>query len=264
MPSTVEDDEDDESEFEAKDESDSDDEIKHSLDEVLADMDFTTPFAPHSWGAASNDMHDNMHQSAVNMHQPAVNMHQPAVNLHQSAVHMHQPAPNMPQPFEEEESSASIQARFDLALANARPAHPTFANPTPEMWPSAREFAVRDTTFLQPPLPSPDRAVVDDYTVLFWAQPGCRTIDEMYTSALSFYRFNGAARTTAPYRELYRLTLPEPWDTEDWAENVRWAKEQHRLYGSTTWIECQEHLDQITAFRLQHMWSSEDAILMRI
>lgn len=164
----------------------------------------------------------------------------------------------------EEESPESIQARFNEARATALPAHPTYYELAHVMWPSAREAPWFVHVFVPPPALSVDRAIIDNFSVYLYAQEGCCNLEEMYASALSFYRFNGRPRTSAPFRELYRLTDPDPWDTEDWAENVRWAKEQYNFYNSTTWLERDDHLDQITSWRLQSMWSSQEAIVQRV
>ena len=122
---------------------------------------------------------------------------------------------------------------------------------------AAAHVAVRPPPILAPaPVLSRDRPKVDAQSIFLYAAEGCTTIEEMWASALSSTRFGGP-RTAAPYRELYRLTDPEPWDVSDWAENIRWAKEQHRAFGVTTWTEYDYHLEQITQIRRQTMWVSE-------
>ena len=115
--------------------------------------------------------------------------------------------------------------------------------------------------FVAPPAPALNCAIIGDYTVSWYAQEGCNTLEEMYASALSPYRFNNTARTSTPYRELWRLSDPLPWDATDWAENIRWAKEQFKVYGSMTWLEREDHLAQITSLRLQSMWVSDETIV---
>ncbi|KAJ8109923.1 hypothetical protein OPT61_g7094 [Boeremia exigua] len=160
------------------------------------------------------------------------------------------------------ESSDSIMERFRAAAANARPAHPTFHSP--EMSAVAEAYGPRVPLFLSPPLLPANRLVIDDFTLPLYAQEGCRNRDEMWASALSTYRFNGGPRTSAPYRELYRLTEPMPWDLSDWAENIRWAKEQYKTFGVKTWAEYDDHLEAITNWRRQSFWVSEECIVMSV
>ena len=101
--------------------------------------------------------------------------------------------------------------------------------------------------------------IVDPYTVYLYAQEGCRNEDELWASALSMYRFGGPRRH-APFRELYRLTEPMEWDTSGWAENVRWAKEQYKYFGVTTWTEYDDHLECISRWRMQSLWVSEEVV----
>lgn len=110
-----------------------------------------------------------------------------------------------------------------------------------------------------PPL-NPDRPMVDEYNVYLYAEYGCITREQMWASAMSSQRFNNGPRSQAPFRELYRLSNPMPWDISDWAENIRWAKEQWLHFGVESWTEYDDHLEQIIQLRRQTMWVSEEAI----
>ena len=120
-------------------------------------------------------------------------------------------------------------------------------------WVSARPAPIRART---PVLPS-SRLVVDGRSIQLYSEEGLTTIEAMWASALSSTRFGGP-RKHAPFRELYRLTDPEEGDESDWAENIRWAKEQHRAFGTKTWTESQEHLEEVTGIRRETMWVSEE------
>jgi hypothetical protein len=131
---------------------------------------------------------------------------------------------------------------------------------SPEMMSLARAFSARKPIFLQPPVLSDNRLRVDWSTIYLYAAEGCTTMDEMWATALSSTRFNGPRRH-APFRELHRLTDPLPTDESDWAENIRWAKEQYKFFGSTTWTEYDYHLELITEHRRAVYWVSEEAIM---
>ncbi|KAF2245322.1 hypothetical protein BU26DRAFT_66931 [Trematosphaeria pertusa] len=126
----------------------------------------------------------------------------------------------------------------------------------PALTSAARAFPSRQPVFLKPPVLSSMRLVVDERSVLLYAEPGA---PDLWASALSSTRFRGPRRHP-PFRELYRLTDPDPRDASDWAENIRWAKEQHKVFGSKTWTEYDYHLECITEHRREHLWVSEEAI----
>ena len=149
--------------------------------------------------------------------------------------------------------------QFRAAAAAAKPAHKAFVVHSPEMMAAARAYEYRKPIFLPPPVLSANRMVIDQYTVYLYAQDGCRNEDELWASALSTYRFGGPRRH-APFRELYRLTEPMVWDTSDWAENIRWAKEQYREFGVETWTEYDDHLACITRWRMHTFWVSEEVV----
>lgn len=122
----------------------------------------------------------------------------------------------------------------------------------------ARNFTPGQSLYLKPPVLSSNRLRVDNRSVYLYAADGCTSFAEMWDSALSSTRFGGPRRHP-PFRELHRLTSPPAWDVSDWAENIRWAKEQYRLFGSETWTEYDAHLEMITGHR-RMVWASEEAI----
>ncbi|KAH8725701.1 hypothetical protein GQ44DRAFT_681043 [Phaeosphaeriaceae sp. PMI808] len=130
---------------------------------------------------------------------------------------------------------------------------------SPEMMSLARAFSTRQPEFLNPPKLSASRLRVDASSIYLYAADGCNTVEEMWDTALSSTRFNGPRRHP-PFRELYRLTAPRRNDDSDWAENIRWAKEQYQIFGSKTWTEYDYHLELITEHRRAVLWVSEEAI----
>lgn len=106
---------------------------------------------------------------------------------------------------------------------------------------------------------SEDRLRIDSSSIHLYAAEYAITLEDMWYSAMSSTRFNGP-RLHAPFRELYRLTDPLPMDVSDWAENIRWAKEQYSVYGSATWTEYDFHLQVITEHRREVMWVSDQYI----
>lgn len=134
------------------------------------------------------------------------------------------------------------------------------AEPSAEMMQAARELPYLPPVFLRPPVISEDRLKINDASVWLYSEDGCTTYEELWASALSSTRFGGPRRSP-PFRELYRLTDPHPQDPSDWAENIRWAKQQHRFYGSATWTEYDYHLELITQHRLATFWVSEYVIM---
>lgn len=207
-----------ESDFEMKGESESDDESLPVIEE--ADSDFGTPSAARGKRLASH-------------------------KARQTIL---------------EQSPATLMEQFRAAAAIAKPAHKPFMDHNPEMMAAARAYEYRTPVYLTAPILSANRLIVDSYTLHLYAQDGCRNDDERWASALSTYRFGGPRRH-APFRELYRLTEPMAWDNSDWAENIRWAKEQHRAFGVETWTEYDYHLECITQWRYSSMWVSEDAVV---
>lgn len=210
---------DEESDFEAKEEPESEDEILPAIDEAADEEDFGTPVAARGKRLASRKARQTI----------------------------------------QEQSPAVIMEQFRAAHAAAKPAHKTFMDHDPEMMAAARAWETRTPLFVPPPVLSKNRLIIDPYTVYLYAQEGCRNEDELWASALSFYRFRGPRRH-APFRELHRLTEPYVWDTSDWAENVRWAKEQYKYFGVETWTEYDDHLACITQVRIQTLWVSEEVV----
>jgi hypothetical protein len=126
----------------------------------------------------------------------------------------------------------------------------------PVLMKTARDHSQRKHIFLKPPVLSRGRLVVDELSVHLYAAPDAT---DLWKSALSSSRFNGPRRHP-PFRELHRLTDPSPLDDSDWAENIRWAKEQEKMFGSKTWTEYDYHLECITEHRRKTMWVSKEAI----
>ncbi|KAF2708621.1 hypothetical protein K504DRAFT_432991 [Pleomassaria siparia CBS 279.74] len=158
----------------------------------------------------------------------------------------------------------------DLTTAENTPiirktnSHHQLAQPSVTIDPSLTELASQYNQHvparLNPPTLSPHRLKVDHNSVLLYSEIGALN---PWASALSSTRFNGP-RTSAPFRELHRLTDPALHDTSDWAENIRWAKQQFRMYGSETWTEYDYHLEVITDHRRGTHWVSEEAITFGI
>jgi hypothetical protein len=158
---------------------------------------------------------------------------------------------------ESPKSMFSPQQAQMLAPPTVKPS----AEVSPEMMSFAKGFPMsRQPVFLEPPYLSKDRLRIDSTTIYLYAADGCSTLAEMWDSALSSTRFNGPRRHP-PFRELHRLTEPPVEDISDWAENIRWAKEQYAVFGSI-WTEYDYHLEQITEHR-RMSWISEEAITGR-
>lgn len=121
------------------------------------------------------------------------------------------------------------------------------------------EALLRGPLFAVPPLDGPQE-VIDENNVCDYAEDGCTTVEQMLRSAFSPTRFNGP-RLVAPFRELWTINDPLGSDISEWAENIRWAKEQHLNFDAGTWTEHRDHLDQIAAFRKVTMWTSVEAIV---
>ena len=145
-----------------------------------------------------------------------------------------------------------LMQQFEQARAAASNAHPTS-----EQISAAAAWIYQVPTFVKPPVLSLDRLTIDAWNVHLYAAEGCTTRQEMWDSALSSTRFKGPRRS-APFRELYRLTDPAVDDESDWAENIRWAKEQFKAFGVKTWTEYDYHLEQVTEIRRETMWVSRE------
>ncbi|KAF9693151.1 hypothetical protein EKO04_008852 [Ascochyta lentis] len=208
-----------ESDFEAKEDPESDDDMLPVIDEAADEPDFATPTAARGRRLASSKARQVIQQ----------------------------------------QSSAVLMEQFRASAAAAKPAHKSFMDNSPGMVAAARAYEHRVPVYLTPPVLSANRMIIDPYTVYLYAQEGCRNEDELWASALSTYRFGGPRRH-APFRELYRLTEPMAWDTSDWAENIRWAKEQYKEFGVETWTEYDDHLERITRWRMQTLWVSEETV----
>ncbi|KAK7180444.1 hypothetical protein DPSP01_013682 [Paraphaeosphaeria sporulosa] len=123
----------------------------------------------------------------------------------------------------------------------------------------ARVLEARAPVQITAPVFDFNRIVIHDRNVWLYADSGCVTREDMFASAFSSERFDGP-REQAPFRELHRLSDPDPLDMSDWAENIRWAKEQWLYFNADTWTEYGDHLEQITQWRRDHGWWSDTAI----
>jgi hypothetical protein len=213
---------DEESEFEAKEDPESEEEPMPAFDEEIDEL-------------FSNNTSPTLNQRSV--------LHQPQSSLGRVS----------------KSESDILMQQFELARATAHNAHPT-----PNQISAAAAFVYQPPAFIKPPVLSLDRLTIDAWNVHLYAEEGCRTAEQRWASALSFYRFDGGPRTSPPFRELHRLTEPAVWDTDDFAENVRWAQQQYKLYGTDTWTEYDAHLELIKKVREAYMWFSEEAICAKV
>lgn len=213
---------DEESEFEAKEELESEEEPMPAFDEDVNEL-------------YSNNTPPTLNQCSI--------AHQPQLSLGKVS----------------KSESDMLMQRFELARATAHNAHPT-----PQQISAAAAWLYHPPVYINPPALSLDRLTINPWNVHFYAEEGCNTPEQQWASALSFYRFDGGPRTSSPFRELHRLTQPAVWDTDDFAENVRWAQQQYRLYGVDTWTEYDAHLELITTARQSFKWFSEEAICAKI
>ncbi|KAF2014113.1 hypothetical protein BU24DRAFT_451259 [Aaosphaeria arxii CBS 175.79] len=108
------------------------------------------------------------------------------------------------------------------------------------------------------PLPLPEfRPIIHFYNVHEYAADGA--VDQ-WDSAYDFYRRTayGIAlpRLEAPHRELHRLSVPNDGDIGEFAESVRWARQQWDWYGSV-WLENPFSLAFIYEHRKMTLWHSD-------
>jgi hypothetical protein len=82
----------------------------------------------------------------------------------------------------------------------------------------------------------------------------------------SAYAFGGP-RLTPPYRWLCQIDQPDPADSSGWAENLRWAAEQHACFRYTyrpdAWNESAEHMQRIVQIRKDQVWMSDEYLGQR-
>jgi hypothetical protein len=124
---------------------------------------------------------------------------------------------------------------------------------------AALAYPARQPIHLPTPALSANRLKIDDFSIYLYSLPPHTNIDDMYASAYSFSRFGGP-RHSAPFRELHLLGEPDKMDMSDWAENVRWAKEQYMAFRSV-WTEYDYYLECITEHRRAINWVSEEAVM---
>ncbi|KAF2450986.1 hypothetical protein P171DRAFT_150782 [Karstenula rhodostoma CBS 690.94] len=147
-----------------------------------------------------------------------------------------------------------------LGHTHGDPVHVRYTQMDPVIFFQSRALEARAPVQVPAPVLDHNRLVVDDRNKWLYAEESCTTNEQMWESALSSQRFNNGPRTQAPFRELWRLGDPDPRDMSDWAENIRWAKDQWLYFNVVTWTEYDDHLAQITQWRRDHGWWSETAI----
>jgi hypothetical protein len=118
------------------------------------------------------------------------------------------------------------------------------------------------TAYATPPenstIPGAMAVALDDDTIdLMFASQG--QVGE--TDPYSAYAFGGP-RHAPPYRQLYRIDLPDSADVSGWAENLRWAFAQNTLFRypfrPDAWNESPEHMARIVQIRRDQYWMSEE------
>ncbi|KAF2998931.1 hypothetical protein E8E13_006303 [Curvularia kusanoi] len=230
---------DEESEFEAKDEPDSEDSV--SSTDVQVDI------APEEQLDLGFDGDSTLFSRHDDVREPMYIDHTRVQDVEDQGLNIGQHESDM------------LVEHFHYARAHAQPAHLTF-----DMMQATSGWMVDSSTaFFAPPILPEDHLPITFPNVHILAHETCRTLPEQWNSAFAVYRFGGPRRSR-PYRELHRLSKPYDWDTSDWAENVRWAEQQHKLFGSTTWTEDPTHLETITFVRESTMWTSETALAHRV
>ncbi|USP75592.1 uncharacterized protein yc1106_02866 [Curvularia clavata] len=114
-----------------------------------------------------------------------------------------------------------------------------------------------DPQVLPTPILDCDRPRINMANVHLYARPGLVSDVDMYLSAHDYMRFGGP-RLSAPYRDLHNLVFLDATDASDWAENIRWAKEQYIAFGNV-WCEEASSLKKITVHRMRVGWQSKEA-----
>lgn len=109
-----------------------------------------------------------------------------------------------------------------------------------------------------PPIPF-DLPLFHDGNVHEYALAPSGSLDDMYEFVYNYMRFGGP-RLIGPFRELHLLSDPMSNDTSDFAEDIRWAKQQFADFGNI-WMETPEHLHAIAAHRLSIGWQSDEAFI---
>lgn len=134
------------------------------------------------------------------------------------------------------------------------------SGPAPKLLAELRERANINNGYVEPPRIPHGIIVLDSMNIRTCAAPGLQELEELEESAWSAVRLGGP-RTYPPYRELHKLRGLDPNDFSDWAENIRWAKQQHEKYGTKdghAWREKDFQLEVITAIRRETSWISEE------
>ncbi|EUC42370.1 hypothetical protein COCMIDRAFT_39540 [Bipolaris oryzae ATCC 44560] len=111
---------------------------------------------------------------------------------------------------------------------------------------------------LTPPIQPANHLQITEQNLHNYARRPFINISDMWNTALDYMRFDGP-RQSAPYRELHTLGELNKNDISDWAENIRFAREQWVQFG-TIWTEFEGHLEKIRKARLDWGWKSPEAI----
>lgn len=77
------------------------------------------------------------------------------------------------------------------------------------------------------------------------------------------YVFGDGPRTMTPFRPLHLISIGNLKfdDLSGWAENLRWAAEQHVTFGETGWTECPQHMERIAEIRREQTWASAELVI---
>lgn len=205
------------------------------------------PYAPFDSANPDNKTETG---SRMNMSAPSYGIYHPTstdMNIPDYKVETDREMTVNVQPFQPY-SSPCPETKFE----SGGPVLPTLQQP------SARRPA--NPSYLRPPILHEPRLRINASNIHLYAEEGCHSIYEMWSSAFFSSRYGGP-RTYEPFRELFRLTSPDLNDDSEWAENIRWAKQQYEVFGTNTWTECDSHLQHIAAYRRAISWVSEEVIM---
>ncbi|KAF2450987.1 hypothetical protein P171DRAFT_335396, partial [Karstenula rhodostoma CBS 690.94] len=119
------------------------------------------------------------------------------------------------------------------------------------------EYVPKPTRWVKPPITGGAMSS-QALQYAFEAQPSSEANDKF-----DAYAFGNGPRTFAPFRPLHLITVGNLKfdDLSGWAENLRWAAEQHSTFGETGWTECPEHMERIAEIRREQTWASAELVL---
>ncbi|KAF9730853.1 hypothetical protein PMIN01_10811 [Paraphaeosphaeria minitans] len=120
------------------------------------------------------------------------------------------------------------------------------------------ESGPKPMRWVKPPLTGGSTMLSQALQYAYSAKPSPKT-DDMFDA----YAFGNGPRVTAPFRPLHRVTIKslKSDDLGGWAENLRWAAEQHTTFGETGWTECPEHMERIAELRQEQTWASAELVI---